>query len=259
MSEQYSDILQSIQVGKDHIELTFKVTLQADSIESSAFLLATDEATPTEIGFQPVDLMEYYNSISRVLRIFYLSIPPEGEYLFTLSGLKNANGATLPSETITVNYPYSEEAEVYEPSDPITIYDNSIRRQAFVATETIRASNPYFYVVDTDPENDSVFVEHDHNRGRISVTFSDRPSPQFLTSQFIKVQKKNMRKVGRWETLPISMSLDSYYPTLYIYIPAVDEDATPSATPVYGVDGLSYYEDNYKYRVIISKQVGANI
>lgn len=259
MSEQYSDILQSLQVGKDHIELTFKVTLQASSIESSAFLLTSNDATPATVSFQPIDMMEHYNSISRVLRIFYASIPSQGEYTLSISGLKSANGATLASEDIVITYPYSEEAEVYEPSDPITIYDNSIRRQAFVAAETIRASNPYFYVVDTDPDNDSVFVEHDHNRGRISVTFSDRPSPQFLTSQFIKVQKKNMRKVGRWETLPISMSLDSYYPTLYIYIPAVDEDATPSATPIYGVDGLSYYEDNYKYRVIISKQVGANI
>lgn len=258
MAEQYSDILKSIRVLSDHMELTFKVTLQANSIESSAFLLKTDEATPTQIAFQPIDLMEYYNSISRVLRIFYDTIPSVGEYLFTISGLKTANGATLEEETITVTYPYSEEEEVYEPSDPITIHDKSIRRQAFIVSETIKASNPYFYIVGTDPENDSVFVEHDHKRGRISVTFSDRPSPQFLNSQFIKVQKKNMRKVGRWETLPVSMSLDSYYPTLYIYIPAVDEEATPSATPSYNEEGLTYYEDNYKYRVLLSKQVGAN-
>lgn len=264
MAEQYSNILKTIRVLSDHIELTFKVTLDASTIESSAFLLESVDATPVQITFQPIDLMQYYNSISRVLYIFYTSIPAVGDYSLIISGLKNANGSSLEEESISLTYPYSEEEEVYEPSDPITIHDKSIKREAFIVAETIKASNPYFYIVDTDPENDSVFVEEDYRQGRISITFSERPSPQFLNSLYIKVQRKDVNKIGRWETLQIQISMDSYYPTIYIYIPAVglEDSATPAATPfsdtdrIYHTDGYIYFEENFKYRVKLSKEIG---
>lgn len=256
MSQQFSDSLERIDVKEDCLELRFKVTLKASSLESSAFLLESNDSTPVTYTFKPINLAEHYNSLTRTLRIFFSEPIPQGTYTLFISGLKTVNGSILPNEELTINYEFEQEGQgedcVYKVDKTIRVLDKSIRREAFIVAETIKASNPYFFIVGTDPQNDSIFVEPDYKRGRISITFSDRPSPQFLNSQFIKVQRKNMRRVGRWETLSVSMSVDSFYPTVYIYVPALQQQATP----IYNTEGYDYYEDNYKYRVRLSKEIG---
>lgn len=249
-----SNILHRLRVFPDHIELSFKVTLQTASINSSAFLLTSTSATPFDISFRTINLQQHFDSVARVLRIYYAETPSTGDYVLSIAGLRAASGATLASETFNVAYPFGEEEDSpkpYEPAPEIDIKDRSIRREAFITTQKLRVANPYFYVVETDPASNAIYIEDDYKRGRIAITFSDRPSPQFLNSKFIKVQKKDVTKIGRWETVPINISMDSYYPTIYIYIPSLD------ATPVFNTEGSPYFEENFKYRVRLSKEIGA--
>lgn len=251
MAEQSSNILHRVRVFADHIELTFKVTLKTSSIQNTAFLFTSHDATPVDVNFKPINTVEHYDSISRVLLIYYATEPTPGDYTLSIEGLKLANESIVPSEYINLLYPYdAPESAPFEPVDMVDIQDNSIRREAFISTQTLRVANPYFHVTDTDPESNATYIEDDYKRGRISITFSDRPSPQFLNSQYIKFQKKDITKIGRWETVPINISMDSHFPTIYIYIPSLD------ATPVYNTEGSDYFEENFKYRIRLSKEIG---
>ena len=72
-----------------------------------------------------------------------------------------------------------------------------------------------------------------------------------MTLKYFKAQRKKIQKTpSRWESVPAEISMHSWKPDVYIDFPSDD------ATPVYYVDGKNYFESGYKYRVIVSAEVG---
>ena len=58
------------------------------------------------------------------------------------------------------------------------------------------------------------------------------------------------RTPARWEKVETQISLHSTNPDVFIDFPSND------ATPVYNTDGKTYFEKGYKYRIIVSKEIG---
>lgn len=259
-------LIERITVENDLIRLKFDITPRVQSLTNNKFTLS--RGSVIENPFKPIVLSNHYNSISRTL-VLYFDDPlvPEEVYTLTISGIQNAAGSTQPTEAHLFrsgSWTPEEEAATpdiiivdddepsapYTPPEPsVPVEDHSVKN-VFTDGDIISGMNPDFYVVSTDPADGSVFVEDDFERGRITVTFSQRPNPIYLNSAYIKVQRKKLGGVNRWETVPIRISMDSYYPSIYIYIHSQD------ATPVYNNAGSIYFADGYKYRVKISKEVG---
>ena len=85
----------------------------------------------------------------------------------------------------------------------------------------------------------------------MTVEFNARPASNFLNSKYFKAQRKKIQRTPtRWETIEVEISMHSWKPEVYVDFPSTD------ATPVYNTAGSDYYESGYKYRIIVSKDVG---
>ena len=85
----------------------------------------------------------------------------------------------------------------------------------------------------------------------LAVEFNARPASNFLNTKYFKAQKKKIQRTpSRWENVGAKVSMHSWKPEVYIDFPS------PDATPVFNVDGKEYYTTGYKYRVILSKDIG---
>jgi hypothetical protein len=63
-------------------------------------------------------------------------------------------------------------------------------------------------------------------------------------------RKKIQTHPARWQNLTTQVSIHSWKPEVYIDFPSLD------ATPVYFTSGKDYFETSYKYRIILSKDIG---
>ena len=134
--------------------------------------------------------------------------------------------------------------------EEILIEDKSVRADAF-STVQILAKNPNFYIVSVDPENGAFYIDRKYSDGRVTVEFNARPASNFLNTKYFKAQKKKIQRTpSRWENVGAKVSMHSWKPEVYIDFPS------PDATPVFNVDGKEYYTTGYKYRVILSKDIG---
>lgn len=261
MPTQTSNLLESIRVYRSYIELQFKKTLKVSTLDESAFSLAkVDDATPVAVSnpFKPTVIEDHYNSISRTFTLFFNQTMTVGQYAITIQGIKTATGedAVEYENGQPKSYLFSYEYEPLLPEDStpsddpiIFVEDKSIQKQAFLSSRTA-AVNPGFHIVKTDPPEDSLFVEEDFEQGRITIEFSQRPSPAYVSDEYIRVQKKRLGIVGRrWEKVAAQISLDPESPEVYIYLPSND------ATPVFDTADKIYFEDGYKYRVRLSREI----
>jgi hypothetical protein len=72
-----------------------------------------------------------------------------------------------------------------------------------------------------------------------------------LNKAYFKVQRKIIQRTpARWETLEPRVSMHSWKPDVYVDFPSLD------ATPSYYTDGPDYFETGYKYRIVISENIG---
>jgi hypothetical protein len=72
-----------------------------------------------------------------------------------------------------------------------------------------------------------------------------------LISKYFKPQRKKIQKTpSRWENVDTNISMHSWKPDVYVDFPSTD------ATPVFYIDDKTYFEKGYKYRVIVSSEVG---
>lgn len=249
-------LIQGVNVFPSGIAIKFLKTVKVSSLVNSNFSLFANTATPVSVPFETINIDKDFNSINRVLALRYHHSLTQGiTYRLRISGLIDAAGNAIatdyydytPASTIDVNV---QDLESITPS-PIEIIDKSEQSNAFLSTETIVASNPDFYIVDTDPENFDLYVDEQYNSGRITIKFSSAPDDGFVNSNYFKLQKKLIqRSPSPWRTVATHTSADSTHPWVYVDMPSTD------ATPVYAVAGKNYYEQGYKYRLKISKAVG---
>jgi hypothetical protein len=251
-------LIESASVDADVVVIKFGRTVKISSLINANFTVQTTHATPVVVAspFTAINTITDFNQISRTLRLFWDVVLTSGqEYEIVVSNIKDAVNETIPTEKIkftkldaaTPSTITSYSEPVYE---EVLIEDKSVRTDAF-STVQILAKNPNFYIVSVDPLNGDFYLENSYNKGRVTIEFSARPASNFLNTKYFKVQRKKIqRTASRWESVDANISLHSWKPEVYVDFPSND------ATPVYTTSNKEYFETGYKYRIILSKDIG---
>lgn len=239
----------------DGLAVRFGQSIRVSSLVDDNFTVATNEATPVAQpgAFLPISVSSDYNVISRTLVLHFAPgvLLANTPYTLSVSGVVDpANNVLLPAtwdfSTPTVASPPAVPAD-----EPVEIVDRSLRSNAFMNTEHILAANPDFYVVESDPGDQELLIPRGYNNGRVTIKFSTRPAAQFISPSYFRVQQKLVQRgPTRWTNVNALVSLDDTMPWVYIDFPSLD------ATPVFNTIGATYFSDNYKYRIKISREVG---
>lgn len=252
------NLIDYAQVTLNTVVVRFGRTIKISSLVNDNFIVQTNQATPVVVhnAFQTINTITDYNQISRTLTLYWdQNLPANTEYIIRLYGFLDAANELISEEQIlftkTDDATPAAFSSIRVPDiQEVLIEDHSIRQDAYTSVQII-AKNPNFYISDVDPPNGSFYLENDYNNGRVIVKFSSRPATNFLNTNYFKAQRKKIqRSPGRWESLPAAISMHSWKPEVYIDFPSLD------ATPTYFINGSNYFETGYKYRIIVSKDVG---
>jgi hypothetical protein len=254
----FTTLVNNFIVGVNSLQIKFVRSVQISSLLDENFVLtkASQPSSPISSPFRDINTLIHYNSISRALTLFWnVVLEANTEYVVTISNLKDGAGLTIGSDSFSFTTP--EESAT--PSslistgtviEEILIQDKSVKVD-FDTGYQIIAKNPEFYVKEVQPSNGSFYIDNSENNGRVTITFNQRPASNFLTSKYFKVQRKLMQRApSRWENVPAQVSIHSWKPDVFIDFPSDD------TTPVYYVDDKTYYQTGYKYRIIVSSEVG---
>lgn len=249
----------------EHAEITlntaiikFGRTIKISSLKNENFVVQTTAATPTVVvgPFLAINTITDYNQVSRTLTLYWDTVlQSETEYKIRVVNFLDAANELIPEEQVIF-----ETTEAATPSSfssikvpeiqEVYVEDHSIRTDAYTSVQII-AKNPNFYISSVDPSNGDFYLDNSYNNGRVTITFSSRPASNFLSSFYFKAQRKRIqRSPSRWESMAAKVSMHSWKPDVYVDFPSID------ATPVFNEEGSTYFESGYKYRVIVSKDVG---
>lgn len=242
----------SITVDNQAIELKFDQTIKVSSLTNDKFTLTQGVATPVVVAnpFRLINLSEDYNSISRMLWLYFAFTQQTGQqYTLKVSGLVDVAGKSVPDFTYTfTSSAPGEGSDVVElpPSfSPVQVVDYTIVSRMY---DEDHASGD-FYVVQTDP-NDP-YILSDQNNGRLAIEFNQPPDPLYVTDEYIKVQRKKIQRApGRWEPVEVTFERDGSCVYIQFSEAGVTDDATPK--PI-------YFQGGYKYRIKVSKEVRAGV
>lgn len=268
-----SALIQTYTVNNEvsFIYIKFAQTVHASTIDNFAFTLATDVATPVSVSdlFVSIDVTDssHYNSIARELTLFVKpnKLVASTSYVLTIDGLTDAAGGAFDADSsITFTTPDAYDPTYTEDLPAVAVVvqveDKSLKKNIYTEVTEITQANVNFYIESTDPDNQDWYIVPDLNNGRVIIKFSAQPSASFLNTKYITVQRKPVqRQPARWETLTVTISLDSDEPWLYIDFPSYDHfpvAATPASDTVYTTGGYGYFEIGYKYRIVLSKSLG---
>ena len=245
-------------VDNNMVVIRFGKTIKISSLTNANFVVQTTDATPSSLAhpFLQINTIADYNQISRTLKLYWDAVRESGkEYKIRLTNFLDAANESITEEQIVFT-----QAESATPSDfnsytvplvqELLIEDHSIRTDAFTTVQ-ILAKNPRFYITSIDPENGEFYLDNAYNNGRVTISFSSRPASNFLNNSYFKVQRKKIQSHPiRWENLSANVSMHSWKPEVYVDFPSLD------ATPSYYSDGSDYFQTGYKYRIIVSKDIG---
>lgn len=247
-----------VSIDQSAIGVRFDQNVKVSSLTNDKFKLYLDGATPSLISdaFEEIDTYEDFDTIRRILTLRPKALmAAETDYLLTTHGIEYAGYGVGEDDS----YQFTTDKEV-NPSveeaalQPVQIEDHSIKSTASITySETVGDSAvSEFHVVSTDPESGDFYVEPDYENGRLTIVFSSTPDTDFLNDDYIKVQrKKNQSAPTRWEKVPVTFSIAANEPWVYVRFPAI-EDST-----VYREAGYTYFEENYTYRVRLSRYIKA--
>lgn len=248
-------------IDNDYLTIKFEPSLKRSSITNDKFTVYTTGATPTQVTspFQTIDVANHYQSISKLLTLYWSAdkVDPDTQYELRISGLQNALGMTLPDSTILfkTSTGFVTDPEPFVPPDDIGFVeeDYSVKTDTYTG-ESIGSPvlvSGGFSVQSVEPADGATYLNADENNGVVEINFSGVVSANQLTPTMFKVQRKAItRVVSRWETLSAQYDRDEEDPTIvYVRLPSTD------ATPVYDTPGKIYYEKGYKYRIIVSKNL----
>ena len=252
-------LIDNATVTVNTVNIKFGRTIKISSIVDANFTVHTNTTTPVQLvsPFRVINTITDYNQISRTLTLYWdVVLQPNTDYVLKITNLLDSSGFIIPEETIT----FTSQTSAATPSiltdskatvlNEVLIEDKSVRADIETGYQ-ILAKNPDFYIESTNPSNGDFYLNNDENNGRVTVIFSSRPASNFLTLKYFKAQRKKIQKTpSRWENVPAEISMHSWKPDVYIDFPSDD------ATPVYYADGKNYFESGYKYRVIVSAEVG---
>jgi hypothetical protein len=252
-------LIDSATVTVNTVNIKFGRTIKIASLINANFIVQTDSATPVQTisPFRTINTITDYNQISRTLTLYWdVVLSSNTDYIVRVTNLVDSSGLTVAEEKVSfTSQTNSATPSILQESqatvlNEVLIEDKSVRADIETGYQ-ILAKNPNFYIESTNPSNGDFYLNNDENNGRVTVTFSSRPASNFLTLKYFKAQRKKIQKTpSRWENVSSEVSMHSWKPDVYIDFPSDD------ATPVYYVDGKKYFESGYKYRVIVSAEVG---
>jgi hypothetical protein len=251
-------LIEELEVGVTALRIKFLRTVKVSSITDNKFSLTNlDLATPALVAspFKAIQVGADYNTVSRILSLYYgTALLPNTSYRLTVTGLEDPlgqpiSGESVPFESPAVTIPGPNDP-VQAPIDlpPVEIVDYTIKGDPL--TGDILTTPDGFQILWTDPPLTDPIIVPGYHDGRITVRFSDYPSPLQVNDAHIKVQRKKMqREYGRWESVPVHFSLDTLSPSLFVDFPSTD------STPVYHTAGKEYFPLDYKYRLRINRDM----
>ena len=253
------------EIRQTYVILKFDKTPRAVTLDHGDFTLfhsdGGSQAAPGEVvsnttsGFKPINIEQDYESITKRLKLYFAQSLDKGDYFIRVSSFTDASGTELIDEEDPEFYPFIYNFTTFDPAasdpeasrPPVEIKDYSIKTHTIVSTDSVGETDE-FKVTAFDPTKGAYFIEEDHKNGTASITFSSRPGLQFINANYIKVQRKKLASVGRWEKVNANFSLDSSNPKVYVYFPSIPDGS-------YNTPDLKYFEDNYKYRIVLSSEI----
>lgn len=252
-------LIDSATVTVNTVVIKFGRTVKISTLINNNFKVFTDAATPVEVSspFTSINTLTDYNQVSRTLTLYWNKIlQPDTDYLIKISNLLDSSGVIVPEETISfTSSPQAATPETIQEVrgiviEEVLIEDKSIRADIEAGYQII-AKNPNFYISSVDPSNGDFYLDNGYNNGRVVISFSSRPASNFLTNKYFKAQRKKIQRTpSRWETVNSDVSIHSWKPDVYIDFPSND------ATPSYNASDKIYFEEGYKYRIIVSSEIG---
>ena len=252
------NLLDYAQVDTNTVVIKFGRTIKISSLKNENFIVQTTSATPTIVGnpFLPINTVTDYNQISRTLTLYWDEILlPNTEYVIRVINFLDAANELIAEEHIVFvkcdeATPSSFSSIRVPDIQEVYIEDYSVRTDAYTSVQII-AKNPNFYISAVNPVSGDFYLDNSYNNGRVVIAFNSRPASNFLNNIYFKAQRKKIQRTpSRWENITARVSMHSWKPEVYVDFPSDD------ATPVYYTDNKSYFESGYKYRIIVSKDVG---
>jgi hypothetical protein len=253
-------LIETAQVTTTYLNIKFEPSVKVSTLVNPAFTVTNITADPDTVvasPFKPIDITKDYNSLAKVLTLYWNDgvLAPSTAYTIAIDGLKNAAGTDLDPGTVEFTTPTTlptepEENDVNVPPDPPVIVDFTLESGDYDFVEEQEATSDRLKVMKTSIEDGEIFVESTHNKGRFIVRFNRRPALPFVNGEFFRVQRKEIkRSPSRWESVKAFISIDPIQPWVYVDFPTADER--------YGLLDQEYFVENFKYRLIISKHVGS--
>ncbi len=262
-------MLQWYQIRDEYVILKFDFAVDTTTLVNSNFsLYNANDATPTTEVTSPFDTINVerdYQGVSRELYLYWnVDLAPSSEYGIVIENLETIS--RVVKETVTIyfttkaNFATPNISESEYTKEPTNIEDFSIKSIGSLNDSLSGGteSSEKISIVSIYPdEHESYYIDVNSYQGKIEITFNDFIPTNFVNSQDFKVQKKLMsgRGISPWTTVPCLVTQSGTEPIVSIYLPA------QTATPLYSyqISDLSdyiFWENGYKYRLIISKEVG---
>ena len=250
-------LIDQAKVNTYSVSIKFGRTVKISSLQNRNFKVYTDSATPVAVvaPFNIINTIKDYNQINRVLTLYWKATLVDGtRYFISVEDIVDSSGLIVATEKITftqISSATPSDSEYVSPNlSPVLIEDRSIKTEVDISYNII-AKNPLFYIDSIDPPDGDFYLQNDYNNGRLTITFNSRPASNFLDNKYFLCQRKPIQKApSRWENLFCAISAHSWRPEVYVDFPSLD------ATPSFFTNGKDYFEQNYKYRVKISKDIG---
>ncbi len=250
-------LIDQAKVNAYSASIKFGRTVKISSLKNENFKVYTDAATPAQVSapFEIINTIKDYNQISRIISLYWKANLVDGQsYFIRIENIVDSAGSMVPYEIIKFTYVSSatpSDKEFVDPGTiPVLIEDRSVKTEVDISYNII-AKNPLFYIENIDPVDGDFYLSNDYNYGRVTVTFNEKPASNFLNNRYFLCQRKKIQKgPSRWENITTSVSTHSGRAEVYIDFPSLD------ATPSYFTADKDYFEQGYKYRIKISKDIG---
>lgn len=252
------NLLDYAQVDANTVVIKFGRTIKIASLKNENFIVQTTAATPSAVNnpFLPINTVADFNQISRTLTLYWDQIlQPNTEYVIRVINFLDAANELIAEEQIVFTKgdqatPSTFSSIRVPDIQEVYIEDHSVRADAYTSLQII-AKNPNFYIASVDPISGDFYLDNSYNNGRVIITFSSRPATNFLSTNYFKAQKKKIQRTpSRWENVETRVQMHSWKPEVYVDFPSSD------ATPVFFTDNKTYFESGYKYRIVVSKDIG---
>lgn len=251
-------LVDNFVVTVNTVSIKFGRTISMNSLLDENFEVYIESSSSTKLSspFRDINKLTDYNQISRVLTLYWnVVLDSETDYVIKITNIKDSANTIIPDEEFGFTSPITAAtpsvlSQYGTTINEVLIEDKSIRADIETGYQII-AKNPYFYIEKVFPEHGDFLIPEDENNGRVIITFNERPAANFLNNNFFKTQRKKIQKTpSRWENIQSKVSMHSTRAEVNVDFPSND------TTPVFYTSGKTYFEDAYKYRIIVSSEVG---